>query len=96
MRIFRYVILLVVIFLGVTFALLNKESVLINYYFGSGYIPLSFLLVIVFVIASLLGLIVGLWLLLKLKLKVYKLQQQLKAKDKQIDNLNIVSQQDNH
>lgn len=96
MRILSYIMLLAVILIGVTFAALNYHEVSINYYVGQRALPLSFLLVISFAAGSLSGLFVGFWLLLKIKIKNYRLQQHLKVAEKEIDNLRAIPLQDRH
>ncbi len=96
MRIFSYILLLIVILIGVTFAALNHNEVSINYYVGQSALPLSFLLVISFAVGSLLGLFVGFWLLFKTKIKNYRLQQHLKVAEKEIENLRAIPLQDRH
>lgn len=94
MRIFSYILLLVVVLVGITFAALNHNEVSIHYYVGQRTLPLSILLVISFVLGSLMGLFVGFWLFLKTKIKYYRLQQQLKISEKEIENLRVIPLQD--
>lgn len=96
MRILSYIFILIIIALGVTFAVLNSGSVHINYYVGNRAMPLALLLAIVFAIGSLLGVGVGFWLLMKLKLKNYRLNQRLKLAEKEIENLRAIPLQDKH
>jgi lipopolysaccharide assembly protein A len=95
-RIFSYIFLIIVVLLGVTFATLNAESVNINYWLGHRTMPLSLLLVIVLAIGSFLGIIVGLWILIKTKLKNYHLKQKLRLAEKEIENLRAIPLQDKH
>ncbi|MDR3477618.1 MAG: LapA family protein [Gammaproteobacteria bacterium] len=96
MRILSYILIVIIIGLGISFALLNSGSVSINYYVGHRTMPLSLLLAMVFTIGSLLGVFVGLWLLLKIKLKNYRLKQRLKLAEKEIENLRAIPLQDKH
>jgi putative membrane protein len=96
MRVFSFILLLVVVLIGVTFAALNHNEVLINYYIGQRTLPLSFLLVISFISGSLLSLSVGFWLLIKIRIKNYRLSQQLKITEKEIENLRAIPLQDRH
>ena len=96
MRILSYLVLLIVILIGVTFAALNHNAVSINYYVGQRVLPLSFLLVLSFAAGSLLSLLVGFWLLLKIKIKNHRLQQHLKTAEKEIENLRAIPLQDRH
>jgi putative membrane protein len=95
-RILTYLFILIVILLGITFASLNSGSVTINYYVGQHSFSLPILLVLVFAAGSLLGLCVGFWLLLKLKVKTYRLAQTLKVAEKEIENLRAIPLQDRH
>jgi uncharacterized membrane protein YciS (DUF1049 family) len=94
LRIFTYIFILFIVILGITFAALNHEPVSFNYYFNQQTLPLSFLLVLAFLFGSLLGLLMGAWMGVKLKLKNYRLQQQLKVALKEIENLRAIPLKD--
>lgn len=94
MRIISYFFLLIIILFGMTFATLNSESVTINYYVGVSSVPLSLLLVLVFAFGCLIGMMVGLWLLMKSKMKCYRLRQRLQLAEKEIENLRAIPLQD--
>ncbi|HEX4045023.1 MAG TPA: LapA family protein [Gammaproteobacteria bacterium] len=94
MHIISYLLLLIIVIFGVTFATLNSESVTINYYLGQSTLPLSLLLVLVFALGCLMGIIVGFWLLLKSKVSNYRLKQRLTLAEKEIENLRAIPIQD--
>ena len=94
MRIISYFFLLVIILFGMTFATLNSESVVVNYYFGQASIALSLLLVLVFAFGCLIGMMVGLGLLIKNKIASYRLRQRLNLAEKEIENLRAIPLQD--
>ena len=96
MRILSYLFLLAIILLGISFATLNSGLVTVNYYIGHKAMPLSLLLVSLFATGCLLGLAVGLWLLIKAKLRVYRLKHQLKIAEQEINNLRAIPLQDKH
>lgn len=96
MRIISFILLIIVILIGVTFAVLNPGTVNIHYYLGEKTMPLSLLLVIDFVLGCLLGLLMGFWLLVKTKVKNYYLRQQLKLSEKEVENLRAIPLQDRH
>lgn len=96
MRIISFILLIIVILIGVTFAVLNPGTVNIHYYLGEKTMPLSLLLVVDFVLGCLLGLLVGFWLLVKTKVKNYYLRQQLKLSEKEVENLRAIPLQDRH
>ena len=96
MRILSYIILLVIIGLGISFATLNSEAVTLQYYVGHKTLPLSLLLVSVFATGCLLGILVGLGIVIRLKLKNYRLRQRLKLAEKEVTNLRAIPLQDRH
>jgi uncharacterized membrane protein YciS (DUF1049 family) len=96
MRIITYIFILIIILLGVSFAVLNHNAVIFNYYFGESTLPLSFLLVLSFIIGCILSLLVISGIVLKLKLKLYRLQQHIKVIEKEVENLRAIPLQDRH
>lgn len=96
MRFLSYILILIIILLGITFAALNHNNVIINYYVGQRDLPLSILLVLSFSSGCIIGLIVAMGVLFKLKLKNYRLQQQLKVAEKEVENLRAIPLQDRH
>ena len=96
MRILSLLFLFAIVLIGVVFATLNSDMATVHYGFGSRSMPLSLLLVIVLAIGSLLGMMVGFWLLLKAKIKTYRLRQRLKNAEKEIENLRAIPLQDKH
>ena len=94
MRIISYFFLLIIVLFCMTFATLNSESVTINYYLGQSTLPFSLLLVIVFALGCLIGMIAGLWLLIKSKMSNYRLKQRLTLAEKEIENLRAIPLQD--
>lgn len=94
MRILSYILVLIIILFGISFAAINLESVHINYYFGERSLPLSLLLALVFALGCLVGMFVGLWLVLKAKLQIYRLRQRLNLAEKEIENLRAIPLQD--
>jgi lipopolysaccharide assembly protein A len=95
-RIITYILLLIIILIGITFATLNPSVVTIHYYIGQRTLPLSMLLVLVFAMGCLLGLGVGLMLLVSVKIKNYRLKHRLKLAEKEVENLRAIPLQDRH
>ena len=96
MRILSFLFLLIIILIGITFATLNSETVMVNYYIGQQRLPLSLLLVTVFGLGGLLGMLVGFWFVLNTKIKNYRLRQRLKLAEKEIENLRAIPLQNKH
>ncbi len=95
MRMISYFFLLLIVIFGMTFATLNSASITIDYYFYQSTLPLSLLLVIVFAMGCLIGMVVGIWLLIKAKMLNYRLRQRLQVAEKEISNLRTIPLQDN-
>lgn len=87
MRVFSYFMFLLLVILGLSFAMLNAETVKLNYYFGTHSISLSLLLVLCVGIGVILGFLVALIPVFKLKKKNHGLKQQLKQIEKELANL---------
>ncbi len=96
MRFITYFLLIIMILIGIAFASLNPSAVTLNYFIAKKTMPLSLLLVTVFSMGCLLGLLVGLGLLVKVKIKNYQLKHRLKIADKEIQNLRVIPLQDRH
>lgn len=89
-----YLLILLIIVLGVSFAILNQSVVSVNYYLGQASLPLSLLIVLVFAIGSFFGLLVSFWFIVKIKIKNYRLKQRLKVAEKEVQNLRVIPIQD--
>lgn len=87
MKIFGFIIILILLVLGVTFALLNATPVSFHYYIGVKEIPLSILLVLSFVLGLVIAFIVMSISILRLKAQKRSLNKRLKLIQKEIDNL---------
>lgn len=77
-RIVTYLILLLVLLLGISFAGINAKLVTFDYYFNSTEITLSLLLAYTLGIGILLGFLSALFSIIQLKNKNRKLKNQLK------------------
>ncbi len=94
MRILYYLFLLAVILLGATFATLNLQTVSVNYYIGTRVMPLALLLTIAFSAGGLMGMVMGLWMLLKNKIKQFRLKQKLSLAERELENLRTIPLRD--
>ncbi len=82
MRFFSYIIWVLVIVLGFTFACLNIESVTLHYYLGQAVLPLSLLLVL----TLLLGIILGMLATLSYAWQLYRQLRKAKHDIKQLQH----------
>lgn len=89
MRIFSFIFAIILIFFGITFALLNATPVKLNYYIGTASLSLSLLLIIAVGFGILIGFIVALGAILKLKKKNYHLKNRVQQLEKEIVSLKL-------
>ncbi len=90
MRLISYLILLLIVLIGLTFAALNSTSVSFNYYLGTKNIALSLLLVFAFGIGISLGLVVTVLTWFRGKRESSKLKSRLKNIEKEVENLRSI------
>ncbi len=90
MRLFSSLILLIVIFLGLSFSSLNNEQVVFNYYFGTKNIALSLLLILALGCGILIGFLVAIASWVKLKRDNLKIKSRLKMVEKELTNLRSI------
>jgi len=87
MRIFSFIVFLILFSLGITFAFLNHNHVVFNYYFATKEISLSLLLIFSLGIGILLGLLFTAFYWLKVKTENIRLKSRYKEAEKEISNL---------
>jgi len=87
MRIFSYIFIIIIVFIGISFATLNANSVAFNYYLGTKQMPLSLLLVLFFGCGMFFGFLCALPYWFRLRRDKRKLKSRLKLIEKEIDNL---------
>ena len=85
-RIVSSVLLIIILLLGISFAIINADPVLVNYYVASGSIPLSLLLVYTLGIGVVLGFLTMLGSWLTLKLENHSLKQTIKQTKHSLSN----------
>lgn len=96
MRVISFFLLLLIIALGITFACLNAEPVVLNYYFGRSRPPLSWLLFIFFGTGGFLGLLVGAVMYLKVKKENLLLAHRVRLAEKEVENVRVLPLKDGH
>ncbi len=89
-RLFGFVFLLVLVVFGLSFAVLNAEPVSLNYYFGHRDIPLSMIVVLSLVLGALIGVLVSMGMILRLRQQAGGLRRQLHHAEKEADKLRIL------
>lgn len=84
MRIFSYIVAIVLILFGLTFALLNARPVELNYYLGTIKISLSLLLIFTVGLGILIGVIFSLGSWIRLKRKNFQLRSRIKQLEHEV------------
>lgn len=90
MRVIYFLFLLFITLVGISFSMLNLQTVSINYYFAQSSLPLAMLLALTFFSGAILGTLIGFWLLMKSKVKQFRLRQRLNLAEKEIGNLRSI------
>ena len=96
MKIINFIIILFIIILGITFAILNAESVTVHYYIGIKQLPLSFVMAITLSIGITIGLLIMGLITLRLKTEKHYLKKRLKVAEQEIENLRTIPIKDEH
>lgn len=76
-------IFLVVFLVGLAFAVLNSQSIAINYYFDKIDVQLSLALILAMLLGAIVGVIASLLLMLQLRREVARLRRGLQLAEKQ-------------
>lgn len=95
-RIVIFTILLLVALVGLSFALINAETVTLNYYFDSLQAPLSLVMVIALALGAIMGVMASLWVVIGLKRELAKMRKAAKVSEKEIANLRSLPMKDTH
>jgi putative membrane protein len=90
MKIIHYFFILILLVLGVTFAVLNAAPVTFHYYVGSRLMPLSLLMVLSFMVGVFFTFLLMILKILQLKAQKHGLKRQLKIAEKEVENLRVM------
>jgi putative membrane protein len=96
MKLIGFVILLLIIVLGVTFSMLNAETVHFNYYVGQKNLALSLLLGLSLLVGFFLGWLMMFFSLISHKARMSSLRRKLKIAEKEIQNLRHIPIKNTH
>lgn len=87
MRIIGFIVILLIILVGVSFAMLNSQAVHFNYYIGEHDIALSLLLAATLLVGIILGWLVMLSRLFSRHLLIRRLRKRVRLAEQEIKNL---------
>lgn len=94
MRLVMIILYLLLIIIGITFAILNAGSVQINFYITKWTMPISVLMTIMFGIGLVIGFLLFINKYLRLRIESLRLKNQLKLTEKEIKNLRNIPLKD--
>ena len=86
-RLLGFLLLLVVVVVGLAFAVLNAQTVQLHYYFGSTDAPLSLVLVLVLAVGAVLGVVASLGMVVGQRRELGRLQRKVKVTEQELKNL---------
>ena len=89
-------IILIVILLGVIFAVLNAEPIQLNYYFDSLNLPLSLAMIVAMFIGAILGVLASIGVILRCRKEMAKLRKATEVAEKEITNLRAIPIKNQH
>ncbi|MEJ2141809.1 MAG: LapA family protein [Gammaproteobacteria bacterium] len=87
---------LILLIIGILFAVLNADPVTLHYYFGEKDIPLSLVLIIAIITGAILGVIASAGVIVKLKREKAKLRKLTELSEKELKNLRTLPIKDEH
>ncbi len=95
MRYLKLIFILLIMMIGAAFAVMNAETVQLNYYFGVKEFPLSVVLVAAVALGAILGVLATLGSSLKLRRENMSLRHKAKIARQEVNNLRALPIKDN-
>lgn len=95
MKLITYSFALLLIVIGVSFAILNANNVAINLYWTRLTLPLSLIIALAFVIGGVLGMLSSFIKLLRYKAEIFSLNRKVHAAEKELASIREKSQTNN-
>lgn len=89
-RFLKLIFIFIIMVIGAALAVMNAESVQLNYYFGSIQLPLSVILVGAIAAGSVLGLLAALGGFFRLKKQNVELRRQARLASQEVNNLRAI------
>lgn len=96
MKAIGYLTFLLIIIIGISFAIINSSPVTVNYYIGIKQIPLSLLLMLTFGIGLLIGFLTLLISIFRLRTNLGRARRKLRVAEQEINNLRTIPIKDEH
>lgn len=95
-RVVGTIIVLLVIAVGLSFAVLNPDNVQVRYYLGESSAPLALVVVLALTAGAVLGVLASLGIVLTQKRRIGKLRRTISVHEREIRNLRELPIKDRH
>ena len=95
-RVIYLILAMILIIVGIYFAVLNADNVTLHYSFGSTEVPLSFILVIAMIIGAILGVAASASLFVGSRREIARLKKKVDVAEKEVNNLRSIPLRDEH
>ena len=89
-RLLGFLLLIVLVVLGLSFAVLNAQLVSLNYYLGYREIPLSIIVVLSLAAGAVIGALVSMGMILRLKRQAAQLRKKLRQAEQAAEQMQIL------
>jgi putative membrane protein len=89
-RLIGFLFLVALVVIGLSFAVLNSQPVSLNYYLGYRDIPLSMIVVLSLATGAVIGALVSLGMILRLRAQLAQLRRKLRQVAKDADQLRVL------
>ena len=86
-RVLGLIAVIILIALGLSFAMLNPQSVVLDFYFGQSTLPLSLALVMALAIGAFIGVLVVLGVVLRQRWQLRRVNRQIDSIQKELSQL---------
>lgn len=87
---------LVLLIIGILFAVLNADPVSLHYYFGDKQLPLSLIIIGTLIVGAIMGVIASAAVVFKLKRENARLRRLTELSEKELKNLRTLPIKDEH
>ena len=89
-RLLGFLLLVILVLFGLSFAVLNSQPVALNFYFDTRDIPLSMIVVVSLAAGAVTGVLVSLGTIIRLKQQTGSLRRRLRSARKDADQARIL------
>ena len=89
-RLIGFLFLVALVVIGLSFAVLNSQPVSLNYYLGYRDIPLSMIVVLSLAAGAVIGVLVSVGMIVKLRAQLAQVRRKLRQVAKDADQLQVL------